>query len=80
MQEAGAITSAQVIDQESLPFEKIIISEDEELFVEVGDWVIYCDVEKLGRKFKIKIVEGADNIGEGIINERKPIAQALLGR
>ena len=79
VQEARGIAPVQRIFQETLPFEATGISEDEELFVEVGDWVIYSDVEKPDHKYKIKIVEGPDNIGEGIINEKKPIAQALLG-
>ena len=78
VQEVKEPTPVQINVQEALPFESTI-SEDEELFVEVGDWINYCDVEKPDHKNRIKIVEGPDNIGEGIINEKRPIAQALLG-
>lgn len=65
------------------PLDESILSEPEsygvDLFVEVGDQVTYCLVDKPQEKRTIKIVETESNPLFNIVNERAPVALALLG-
>ena len=51
----------------------------EDLFVEVGDRVIYCPVDDPNDKHSVLIVDSPSNAKMGIVNEQTPLAQALLG-
>jgi very-short-patch-repair endonuclease len=56
------------------------VSEDEELFIEVGDRVTYIDLDvEPNERRTIQIVEDGHDPSSGRINEAKPLAQALLG-
>jgi len=65
------------------PAEGSILHEAEtygvDLFVEVGDQVTYCFVDRPEEKRTIKIVESESKPLLNIVNERVPVAQALLG-
>ena len=50
-----------------------------DMFVEVGDQVTYCFLDKPDEKHTAKIVEGESKPLLNIFNEGTPIAQALLG-
>lgn len=50
-----------------------------DLFVEVGDRVIYCLVDTPADRQSILIVESRTNMGEGLINEHETLARTLLG-
>ena len=50
-----------------------------DLFVEVGDQVTYCFVDRPEEKRTIQIVEGESKPLLHIVSERAPVAQALLG-
>lgn len=54
-------------------------SGEEDLFVEIGDRVTYCLVEDPNHKTRVMIVDSESNAKLGIINEKTPLAQALLG-
>lgn len=51
----------------------------EDLFVEIGDRVVYCLQEDPNQKHSVMIVDSESNAKLGIINEHTPLAQALLG-
>jgi transcription elongation GreA/GreB family factor len=51
----------------------------EDLFVEVGDRIIYCFVDTPNDRHSVQIVDSASNAKMGIINEHTPVAQTLLG-
>jgi very-short-patch-repair endonuclease len=55
------------------------VGEDEELFVEVGDKVVYIDPDNPNEKSSFTIVSDGHMPAAGLINEAKPIAQAFLG-
>ncbi len=67
--------------QPDLPLESIAgVGEDEELFVEVGDRVTYIDLEVAPNDRRvIQIVDTGHDPSLGLINEAKPLAQALIG-
>ncbi len=52
---------------------------EEDLFVEVGDSVTYCQVDTPAEKRVIRIIDGSSNPNMGVANEHTPLAQALLG-
>lgn len=51
----------------------------EDLFVEVGDRVIYSLVDDPNERHSVLIVDSGSNAKMGIVNEQTPLAQALLG-
>lgn len=55
-----------------------LASEDEGFSVQVGDHVTYTDTTQPEIKLHIQIVEGQDRLDAGIVNEARPLAQALL--
>ena len=52
---------------------------DTNMFVEVGDYVTYCLSDHPNEKQTVLIVDSASNPKHNVINERTPLAQALLG-
>ena len=52
---------------------------DEQLSIEVGDTVSYHDAGISANIRRVTIVRGVDNPANGIINDNKPLAIALLG-
>jgi transcription elongation GreA/GreB family factor/very-short-patch-repair endonuclease len=54
------------------------IDEDEDLYVEVGDTVTYCDMSKPQERMRAFITTGESKFDQGIINEAAPLASALL--
>lgn len=54
------------------------VDEDEELFVEVGDTVTYCDVNEPEKRLQVLITGEQSNFDQGIINEATPLAKTLL--
>lgn len=51
----------------------------EDMFVEVGDRVMYCAVDDPKDRHSVLIVDSESNAKMGLINENTPLAQALLG-
>lgn len=51
----------------------------EDLFVEVGDRVTYCQLDYPYDRYSILIVDSASDSKQDIVNEDTPLAQALLG-
>jgi very-short-patch-repair endonuclease/transcription elongation GreA/GreB family factor len=69
--------SRQVVSQESVP-----ILEKQDEFVEVGNCVTYCFLDKISDRLvpvnTVKILPGQPQ-GEGLISENSPLAKALIG-
>lgn len=55
-----------------------VSDKSEDLFVEVGDRVTYCPADNQNDRHSVLIVDSESNAKMGIINERTPLAQALL--
>lgn len=76
----GAIPTQTVLVESELPFLEIEgVGEDEDLYVEVGDKIIYVDLDAPEEKSNFRIVSDGHMPTAGLINEAKPIAQAFLG-
>ena len=50
-----------------------------DLFVEVGDKVVYSFVDEPAKRISLTIIEGPSDQGAGLINENMPLSKALLG-
>jgi transcription elongation GreA/GreB family factor len=56
-----------------------LIDTGEDLEVEVGDLVRYLDKARPDDVLSVQITKGKDDFTNGIVNESRPLAQALLG-
>jgi superfamily I DNA and/or RNA helicase/transcription elongation GreA/GreB family factor/very-short-patch-repair endonuclease len=56
-----------------------LIADVEYLEVEVGDVINYVDLNQPADILTVQITDGVDNFENGIINEARPLAKALLG-
>jgi len=52
---------------------------EEEVVVEVGDTVVYRRTDKPDEMPRVQIIRGPDDPANGVINDSKPLAIALLG-
>lgn len=70
-----------IVDDETVATESINqeVSGVAEIAVEVGDRVTYCLVDDPSERHSVLIVDSEGNARMAIINERSPLAQALLG-
>lgn len=79
----GEITTADISAQTPLVqpdfFEGQQVSEDEVLYVEVGDRIVYTDLRMPDQRKSFLISDGPSKFDVGIINENAPLAQAFLG-
>ena len=57
----------------------VLIDTEDDLEVEVGDVVRYVDMAKPNDILTAQITRGKDDFSNGIFNESRPLAQALLG-
>ncbi len=55
------------------------LGDEEDVFVEVGNLVTYCHMDKPSEKRTVTIVAGQSNPKMNTVNEETPIARALLG-
>ena len=57
----------------------VLIDTDDDLEIEVGDVVRYMDLARPNDVLTVQITSGRDDFPNGIVNESRPLAQALLG-
>ncbi len=57
----------------------ILIDTEDDLEVEVGSVVRYVDLAHPNDVLTVQITNGKDDFSNGIVNENRPLAQALLG-
>jgi superfamily I DNA and/or RNA helicase len=57
----------------------VLIADDDDLEVSVGDVVRYSDLDKPLDILTVQITRGNDDRENGIVNESRPLAQILLG-
>lgn len=70
-------TAQAVIDREAVS--AVLIDTEDDLEIEIGDVVRYVDLAKSNDILTVQITGGKDDFSNGIINESRPLAQALLG-
>lgn len=70
------VTQAE-IEREAV--NSVLIDTEDDLEVDVGDVVRYVDLSKPNDVLTVQITSGKDDFSNGIVNESRPLAQALLG-
>jgi len=70
-------TAQAVIDREAVS--AVLIDTEDDLEIEVGDVVRYVDLSNSNDVLTVQITSGRDDFSNGIVNESRPLAQALLG-
>lgn len=70
-------TAQAEIEREAVS--SMLIDSNSDMEVEVGDVVRYVNLAQPNDVLTIQIIRGKDDISNGIVNESRPIAQALLG-
>ena len=56
-----------------------LIDTEDDLEIEVGDFVRYIDLARPNDVMSVQITRGKDDFANGIVNESRPLAQAILG-
>jgi transcription elongation GreA/GreB family factor len=72
----GKVAQAE-IDREAVS--SVLIATDDDLEIEVGDLIRYVDLANPNDILTVQITNGKDDFTNGIVNESRPLAQALIG-
>lgn len=78
-QEVDHIESIAQAEIERETVNSVLIDTEDEPEIEVGDLVRYVDLTNLKDVLTVQITNGKDDFANGIVNESRPLAQALLG-
>jgi transcription elongation GreA/GreB family factor len=70
-------TAQAEIEREAVS--SVLIETEDDLEIEVGDVVRYVDLGNPNDVLTVQITHGKDDFTNGIVNESRPLAQALLG-
>lgn len=70
-------TAQAEIDREAVS--SVLIDTEDDLEIEVGDVIRYVDLAQPNDVLTVQITQGKDDFANGIVNENRPLAQALLG-
>lgn len=76
VKQVESITQAE-IEREAIS--TVLIDTEDDLEIEVGDVVRYVDLAHPNDLLTVQITQGKDDFANGIVNESRPLAQALLG-
>ena len=57
----------------------MLIDTDDDMEIEVGDVIRYVDLANPKDVLTVQITYAKDDFANGIVNESRPLAQALLG-
>lgn len=78
-QEVKQVENAAQAEIEREAVNSVLIDTDDDLEIEVGDVVRYADLASPNDVLTVQITNGKDDFTNGIVNESRPLAQALLG-
>lgn len=78
-QEVEPVENAAQAEMDREAISSVLIDTEDDLEIEVGDVIRYVDLAKPSDVLTVQITHGKDDFANGIINESRPLAQALLG-
>jgi len=78
-QRFGQIENTKKADVERETISSVLIDSEDDLEIEVGDVVRYVDLTSPNDVLTVQITKGKDDFANGIVNESRPLAQAILG-
>ena len=78
-QEVEPVENAAQAEMDREAISSVLIDTEDDLEIEVGDVIRYVDLAKPSDVLTVQITHGKDDFANGIVNESRPLAQALLG-
>jgi transcription elongation GreA/GreB family factor/very-short-patch-repair endonuclease len=78
-QEVEPVENAAQAEMDREAVSSVLIGTEDDLEIEVGDVIRYVDLAKPSDVLSVQITHGKDDFANGIVNESRPLAQALLG-
>jgi len=78
-QEVDPVENATQAEMDRQAISSVLIETEDDLEIEVGDVIRYADLTKPSDVLTVQITHGKDDFANGIVNESRPLAQALLG-
>jgi transcription elongation GreA/GreB family factor len=77
--EIAQVENTAQAEMEREAVSSVLIDTEDDLEIEVGDVIRYVDLAKSNDVLTVQITSGKDDFLNGIVNEGRPLAQALLG-
>ena len=78
-QEVEPVENGAQAEMDREAISSFLIDTEDDLEIEVGDVIRYVDLAKPSDVLTVQITHGKDDFANGIVNESRPLAQALLG-
>jgi transcription elongation GreA/GreB family factor len=78
-QELEPVENAAQAEMDREAVSSVLIDTEDDLEIEVGDVIRYVDLVNPSDVLTVQITHGKDDFANGIVNESRPLAQALLG-
>lgn len=78
-QEVEPVENAAQAEMDREAVSSVLIDTEDDLEIEVGDVIRYVDLAKPSDVLTVQITHGKDDFANGIVNESRPLAQALIG-
>jgi transcription elongation GreA/GreB family factor/very-short-patch-repair endonuclease len=79
IQEVEQVKNTAQAEIEREAVSSVLIDTEDDLEIEVGDVIRYVDLAKPSDVLTVQITDEKENLANGIVNESRPLAQALLG-
>ena len=78
-QQIESVANTVQAEREREAVSSVLIDAEDDLEIEVGDVVRYIDLARPNDVMTVQITRGKDDFANGIVNESRPLAQAILG-
>lgn len=79
IQQIESVENTVQAEREREAVSSVLIDTEDDLEIEVGDVVRYIDLARPNDVMTVQITRGKDDFANGIVNESRPLAQAILG-
>ncbi|MGC9128945.1 MAG: hypothetical protein ACP5GA_09485, partial [Acidithiobacillus sp.] len=78
-QQIESVENTVQAEREREAVNSLLIDTEDDLEIEVGDVIRYIDLAHPNDVITVQITRGKDDFANGIVNESRPLAQAILG-
>ena len=78
-QQIESVENTVQAERERAAVSSVLIDTEDDLEIEVGDVVRYIDLARPNDVMTVQITRSKDDFANGIVNESRPLAQAILG-
>ena len=78
-QKSESVENTVQAEEERKAVSAVLIDTEDDLEIDVGDVVRYIELARPNDVMTVQITRGKDDFANGIVNESRPLAQAILG-